>query len=257
LAIVAGLAKYKAASQSFWQSYEMQTVGMTGCINYLTNLAWYLGVGPKELAEEVQTLKKQSKDGLRVIAEEQQTRVEQEWFKELEAKNREIERTLASMEEMLQQHTSWWATAQAMLEKLECLALPSVFVRGQAFLRGLQNQQTPEMADVLLHMLSNLPEEIGHKISNIRILVTEVKDSFGMVVPAYHWDEGRKTFERILKAEEVASGRCMSQVPWYELATNPKQPIMPQLPQLQDWTELEQNGIMHNSFGPDLNRPQE
>jgi hypothetical protein len=79
---------------------------MTSCINYLTNLARYLGVGPKELVEEVQTLKKQSKDSLRVIAEGQQTQVKQERFRELEAKNWKMEKTLASMEEMLQQHTS-------------------------------------------------------------------------------------------------------------------------------------------------------
>jgi hypothetical protein len=71
--VVVGLANYKAASDSFWKSCEMQTVRMTGCINYLTNLARYLGVSPEDLAEEVQTLKKQNKSNLRMIAEGQQT----------------------------------------------------------------------------------------------------------------------------------------------------------------------------------------
>jgi hypothetical protein len=101
LTVLAGLTNYKATSDSFWQTCEMQTVRMTGCINYLTNLARYLGVGPKELAEEVQTLKKQNKSSLKMIAEGQQTQVKQECLRELEAKNREMERTLASMRKLL------------------------------------------------------------------------------------------------------------------------------------------------------------
>jgi hypothetical protein len=42
----------------------------------------------------------------------------------------------------------------------------------------------------------------------------------------------------------------MSEVPRCILNTNPKLPIMAQLP------ELEQNGVNHNSSGPDLNRSQ-
>jgi hypothetical protein len=34
------------------------------------------------------------------------------------------------------------------------------------------------------------PEEIEHKIADIRSLVVEVKRSFEVVVPAYCWDEG-------------------------------------------------------------------
>jgi hypothetical protein len=107
---VMGLASHRAALDFFWQSCEMQAVRMTGCINYLTNLARYLGVSPKDLAEEVQTLKQQNESNWKMVEEGQQTRVNQERLRELEAKNK-MERTLASMEEVLQQHTSWWTTA--------------------------------------------------------------------------------------------------------------------------------------------------
>jgi hypothetical protein len=72
-----GLARYKLATQTFWQACELQTVHMTGCINYLSDLAWYLGVGPKDLAEGVQTLKRQSKDALKAAAVGQRTQAEQ------------------------------------------------------------------------------------------------------------------------------------------------------------------------------------
>jgi uncharacterized coiled-coil protein SlyX len=110
---------------------------MTSCINYLSDLAWYLGVDPKDLAEGVQTLKRQSEDALKAAAEGQRTQAEQERLKELETRTREMEKTLTSMGEMLQQHMSQWATARVMLEKLKDLASPSIFVGGQAFLRGL------------------------------------------------------------------------------------------------------------------------
>jgi hypothetical protein len=146
---------------------------MTGCINYLIDLALYLGVSPVKLAKEVQTLKLQNKSNPKMAEEGQQAWVDQERLRELEAKNKEMERTLASMGEVLQQHTSRWATAQAMLEKLECLASPAVFVGGQAFLRGLQKEQTPQMAGLLLHMLSTLPNEVGQKILETRGLVVQ------------------------------------------------------------------------------------
>jgi hypothetical protein len=174
----------------------------------------------------------------------------------MEARNQEMEKTLASMGEMLWQHTSWWATAHVMLDSLEQLALPSIFVGGHAFLRGIQNKQTPKMASLLLHILSTLPGEIGHKIAKIRKLIVEVKSSFGVIVPAYCWDEGWKTFERIPEEGGLAPGSCMSQVPQYLLNTTPKLPVIPQLLQLQDWAGAEQNGINHNSPGPDLNRLQ-
>jgi hypothetical protein len=144
-----------------------------------------------------------------------------------------------------------------MAEKLECLASPTVFVGGQAFLRGLQNKQTPQMAGLLLHMLSTLPNEIGQKLSKIRGLVAEVKDNFGVVVPAYHWDKDTKTFERVLNNLYLAVGKDMSQVPQYLLSVNSEQLIMGQLPQIQDWTGVGPDGLSHNSPGPDLNLSEE
>jgi hypothetical protein len=142
-AIHMGLARYKSASQSFQQACELQTVCMTSCINYLSDLARYLGVGPKDLAEEVWTLKRQNEEAMKAAAEGQRTQAKQERLRELEARNREMEKALTLMGELLQQHTSRWATACVMLEKLEDMASPSIFVGGQVFLRGLQNQQPP------------------------------------------------------------------------------------------------------------------
>jgi hypothetical protein len=48
-----GLTGYKSASESFWQACELQTVRITGCISYLSDLARYVGIGPKDLAEGV------------------------------------------------------------------------------------------------------------------------------------------------------------------------------------------------------------
>jgi hypothetical protein len=95
--------------------------------------------------------------------------------------------------------------------------------------------------------------DIRYKIAEIRKLVVEVKSSFGVIVPAYHWDEGRKTFKRIPEEGGLAPESCMSQVPQYLLNTTPELPVMPQLPQLQDWAGAEQNGINHNSLRPELN----
>jgi hypothetical protein len=52
-----------------------------------------------------------------------------------------------------------------LLEKLKELASPSIFVRGHAFLRGLQNQQPTEMASLLLHMLAHLLSTLGKRIA--------------------------------------------------------------------------------------------
>jgi hypothetical protein len=97
-----------------------------------------------------------------------------------------------------------------MLEKLESLASPSVIVGGQAFLKGLQNSPTPQMEALLLHMLSNLPKELGLKISEIRQVIAEVEEIFGVVVPAYRRDENMRTFERVLADLYPATGKCMS-----------------------------------------------
>jgi hypothetical protein len=52
-AIDVGLARYKLATKSSGRSCELQTVRMTSCINYLSDLAQYLGVGPDDLAKGV------------------------------------------------------------------------------------------------------------------------------------------------------------------------------------------------------------
>jgi hypothetical protein len=100
-AVAVGCRQYKLATEAFWQACEPQTVRMTGCVNYISNLARYLGVCPKDLAEGVQTLKRQSEDALKAAAEGQRTQAKEELLKELEARNREMEKTLASVGEML------------------------------------------------------------------------------------------------------------------------------------------------------------
>jgi hypothetical protein len=95
-----------------------------------------------------------------------------------------MEGTLRSMGEVLHQHTRQWAIARIMLEKLQDLASPSIFVGGHVFLRGLQNQQPTEMASLLLHMLAHLLSTLGERIPEFKSLVVEVKSSFGVVVPA-------------------------------------------------------------------------
>jgi hypothetical protein len=168
-----------------------------------------------------------------------------------------MEGILESMGDVLQQHTSCWATARSMLEKLESLASTLVIVGGQAFLKGLQNSPTPQMGALLLHMLSNLPKELGSKILKIRQVITKVKENFGVVVPACRWDEDMRTFERVLAVSYPATGKCMSQVPRYQLNVNPKQPVIGQLPEIPDWTREKPDGPSHNSLSLDLNHWQE
>jgi hypothetical protein len=98
--------------------------------------------------------------------------------------------------------------------------LTLIFVGGHAFHRGLQKEQPPQMATLLLHMMANLLYELGDRIAKLWSLVVEVKSSFGVVVPAYYWDEGRKTFKRMPEAGELASRKCISTVPWYQLMTD-------------------------------------
>jgi hypothetical protein len=106
------------------------------------------------------------------------------------------------------------------------------------------------MGALLLHMLSNLPEELGSKISEIRQVIAKVKENFGVVVPAYRWDEDTRTFERVLADLYPAKGKCMSQVPRYQLNVNPKQLVMGQLPEIPEWTREMPDGPSHNSLGP-------
>jgi hypothetical protein len=47
-AIEVGRRQYQLATEAFWQACELDTVRMTGCVNYISNLAQYIGVCPKE-----------------------------------------------------------------------------------------------------------------------------------------------------------------------------------------------------------------
>jgi hypothetical protein len=96
-----------------------------------------------------------------------------------------LESTLWSVGEALQEHTRQWATAQVLLERLEDLASPAVFVVGQAFLSGLQNRQAPEMATLLSHMMANLPSTMDQKFAKLGDPIAEVKRSFGVIIPPY------------------------------------------------------------------------
>jgi hypothetical protein len=120
------------------------------------------------LTEEIWNLKQQNDQYRREAEEGQQARALQEQVNKFEARNDEMEGILESMGDVLWQHTSRWATARSMLEKLESLASSTVIVGGQAFLKGLQNRPTPQMGALLLYMLSNLPKELGSKLSKIR-----------------------------------------------------------------------------------------
>jgi hypothetical protein len=133
----------------------MRDVCLTTCSNFLSNLARYLGVPPKDLAQGVKTLKSQHEKALRLL-EEGQRPAEQERLKELEARNQELEWALTSMGEVLQQHTSQWATVRVMLNKVEELASPSLYVAGKAFLRGLQSEDALQSANLLLHIINTL-----------------------------------------------------------------------------------------------------
>jgi hypothetical protein len=252
-----GFNSHHQAFDNYRRSYELEMVCMTSCIGYLTDLAQYLEVAPSKLTEEVQNLKQQNDQYRRKAEEGQQARALQEQVDKLEARNEEMEGILELMEDVLQQHTSCWATAQSMLEKLESLASPLVIVGGQAFLKGLQNSPTPQMGALLLHMLSNLPEELRSKILEIRQVIAEVKENFGVVVPTYRWDKDTRTFERVLADLYLATGKCMSQVPRYQLNVNPEQLVMGQLPKIPEWTRENPDGPSHNSLGPDLNHLQE
>jgi hypothetical protein len=161
---------------------------MIGCKDYLSDLAWYVGVSPKDLANGVRALKIQSEEALKAAAEVQRNQADQERVGQLES-------------------------------------LPSVFIGGQAFLAGLQNQQPPEMATLLLHMLANLPSTLGERLTKLNCLVVKVKSSFGVVVQPYYWDKGQKTFEWVPESGVLAPGKCrgkcMSTIPHYKLTTDP------------------------------------
>lgn len=128
--IDAGLTRYQRAAEAYRHECDMRDVCLAACSNLLSNLAQYLGVPPKELAQEIKTLKGQQEAAL-MLLEEGQRPEEQERLKGLEARNQELEQALTSMGEVLQQHTSRWATVRVMLNKVKELASPSLYVTGK------------------------------------------------------------------------------------------------------------------------------
>jgi hypothetical protein len=137
-----------------------------------------------------------------------------------------------------------------MLDKVKELASPSLYVAGKAFLRGLQSQDALQLGNLLLHIINTLPRELALKLNDVRSLGGEVRSMYGVIVPAYRWDKGQKTFKWILETEGPAAGSCMSELSVCILNTNPNLPVMGQLP------ELEQDIVNHYFSSPDLNRLQ-
>jgi hypothetical protein len=102
-------------------------------------------------------LKAQSEEALRAPAKIQRAGTDQEWSRQVEAWNQELLNSLQFVGIALQQHAKQWTTAQVLLGRLKELASPTVFAKGQAFLADLQENQALEMANLLLHMMANLP----------------------------------------------------------------------------------------------------
>jgi hypothetical protein len=247
--IDAGQRRYQQAMDNHRQAVdhyrrecELRDVCLASCSNFLLDLAHYLGVPSQGLAQGVKTLKGQLKDALKQL-KGGPGEAERERLQQLEARNQDLEQTLTSMGDILQQHTVRWATACAMLTKLEELAAPSLYVAGQAYLNGLQNPD----ALLIMHLIQNLPGELTLKLIDVRNLVGEVRNMFGIVVPAYQWDKEHHTFEQVSRA--VAKD-CMSKVPGYILTTNPNQPLMGQL------SEIDQSVAGCNFSSSHLNRLQ-
>jgi hypothetical protein len=106
-----GVNSHRQAFDNYRRSYELETVCMTSCIGYLTDLARYLGVAPSKLTEETWNLKQQNDQYRREAEEGQQALALQEQVNKLEARNDEMEGILESTGDVLRQHTSRWATA--------------------------------------------------------------------------------------------------------------------------------------------------
>ena len=127
-----------------------------------------------------------------------------------------------------------------MLTKLEAMATPSLYVAGKAYLEGLQGTD----AQLLLHLIQALPAELTLKLTEVRSAITQARNMFGTVVPAYRWDKELGTFEQVVN---VPVNCCLSKVPGYVLITNPNLPLMGQL------QEMDQNAPGPSLPGPDLN----
>jgi hypothetical protein len=106
-----GVNSHRQAFNNYRRSFNLETVRMTSCIGYLTNLARYLGVAPLKLTQEIWNLKQQNDEYRREAEEGQQARALQEQVNKLEARNNEMEGILELMGDVLRQHTSRWATA--------------------------------------------------------------------------------------------------------------------------------------------------
>jgi hypothetical protein len=131
-----------------------------------------------------------------------------------------------------------------MLNKLEALATPALYVAGKACLEGLR---TPN-AQLVLHLIQTLPAELALKLTEVQNVMTQARNMFGTMVPAYRWDKELGTFQEVLRPPV---SKCMSKVPGYVLVTNPDLPLMGQL------QELDRNARGPSLSGPDLNPSKE
>jgi hypothetical protein len=52
-AVDAGFVQYQQAAEAFWHPCELQNIRLTSCVGYVSDLAQYLGVQPKDLAKRV------------------------------------------------------------------------------------------------------------------------------------------------------------------------------------------------------------
>ena len=100
-----------------------------------------------------------------------------------------------------------------MLNKLEALATPSLYIAGKACLEGLR---TPD-AQLILHLIQTLPAELALKLTEVQNVIMQARNMFGIVVPAYRWDKELGTFEEVLRPPV---SNCMSKVPGYVLVIN-------------------------------------
>jgi hypothetical protein len=233
----AGQRRYQHLKDAHWKAAdayrhecELRDVRLATCSNFLSDLARYLAVPPEELGQGVKTLKDQLREAQKQL-EKVPGKAEQERLQQLEAQNQKLEQALTLMGDVLQQHTKRWATACYMLTRLEELTSTSLYVAGKAYIDGLQ----PPEANLIMHLIQNLPGELTLKLNDVRNLVGEFRNTFGIVVPAYRWDKEHHTFERVTRA--VAKD-CMSRVPEYLLTTDPSKPLMGQLPEIPEINQI-------------------
>jgi hypothetical protein len=141
-------AQYTEAEERYQGESTMRDVRLDACANLIMDLARLLNVPPEKLGREVQLLKAQLELALTQL-EDGPRRANLERIQELEERNGKLELALTKSGELLQQHTKRWATASNMLNKLEALATPSLYIAGKACLEGLR---TPD-AQLVLHLI--------------------------------------------------------------------------------------------------------